>query len=381
MFIKPLLACSMILNLFWMIIFFQYVLIGPKMSNVILQRNSYVWPYCQKFDQYDRLKNTDLSKYIEQVDHVQEENLEWNICNRRLPPQITKSNSNQSDVEPFYGDIKLCEFTATVEHKYQLSLFADLNRTYAKKFTDCVLLPPIDYRWPKKYVKFPAEAENTSIFWSNLGLNSYQNVSIFNPNYPKNVYHFHSPSYDIEQEAYLNMAAKYIPFGAKIRNMLDIGAGGGSLSIALSRRYDVNVINTIRPEFPYCEYISERGGLCIILNSLKPLPFAKFTFDVIHHSWVYHSSTPSEWRTVLLEQNRVLRPGGYLWITDGISQNQYSTIRYLLIEQLGYRVLLDETLPFRNPHNVSFGKNPYQLDFRAIYMKPTHLIKNHQTCL
>lgn len=41
---------------------------------------------------------------------------------------------------------------------------------------------------------------------------------------------------------------------------------------------------------------------------------AKFSFDVLHVSWVYHGQTPDELRVMFHELNRILRPGGYLWL-------------------------------------------------------------------
>jgi tRNA1(Val) A37 N6-methylase TrmN6 len=49
----------------------------------------------------------------------------------------------------------------------------------------------------------------------------------------------------------MKLGAKYIPFGPKVRLMLDIGAGGGSLGLLLKRKYDVQVLSTIFPDWPY----------------------------------------------------------------------------------------------------------------------------------
>ncbi|CAF4661990.1 unnamed protein product [Rotaria socialis] len=161
--------------------------------------------------------------------------------------------------------------------------------------------------------------------------------------------------------------------------MLEIGAGGGSVSFILKKRYDVTVLNTALPDFPYCEYITERGGLCAFLDGETVLPFAKFSFDAIHHSWVYHSLTPARWREVLLEQNRILRPGGYLWISDGLSYAQLKTIKYLLLHQLGYKVLYEDEIKQKSII-VTFASNPYEVTWESILVKPNTLKNDLSQC-
>ncbi|CAF4393957.1 unnamed protein product, partial [Rotaria magnacalcarata] len=140
------------------------------------------------------------------------------------------------------------------------------------------------------------------------------------------------------------------------------------VSFILKKRYDVTVLNTALPDFPYCEYITERGGLCAFLDGETVLPFAKFSFDAIHHSWVYHGATPARWREVLLEQNRILRPGGYLWIRDGLSYAQLKTIKYLLLHQLGYKVLFENEIK-RKSITVYFASNPYEKCHKKEYKR------------
>lgn len=47
---------------------------------------------------------------------------------------------------------------------------------------------------------------------------------------------------------------------------------------------------------------------------MEAMPFAKFSYDVVHSSWVFHALFSHQLRAAYLEQNRILRPGGYMWI-------------------------------------------------------------------
>ncbi len=96
--------------------------------------------------------------------------------------------------------------------------------------------------------------------------------------------------------------------------MLDVGSGGASLGMLAKRRYDVQVVSTVFADWPYCEYITERGQICMYVDAMEAMPFAKFSYDVVHSSWVFHALFSHQLRAAYLEQNRILRPGGYMWI-------------------------------------------------------------------
>ena len=336
--------------------------------------------YCDKFDQHDRLQASDLSAGLQSFDAFQDEIYDWDVCKSEKHTKRSSPVQNVSKRMALHEPVQYCRFEPRIEQQHQFRFFSTDNVFRWPDFSTCAILPPKNYQWPSKQTKFPSPSGESAVSWSNLGLKSFKDVILFNEGFPKNIYHFNALVYDIEQEGAANLAAQYIPFGKKIRTMLEIGGGGGSLAVSLNKRYDVTVINTIQPEFPYCEYITERGGLCMLLDSLRAMPFAKFSFDVIHHSWVYHSLPPAKWRTVLLEQNRLLRPGGYLWIQDGSSNAVLQTIKYLLVEQLGYRVLYkkEDLLPL--PATVFFGSEPFESEWCFILVKPNRIKNDHYPC-
>jgi hypothetical protein len=178
---------------------------------------------------------------------------------------------------------------------------------------------------------------------------------------PKNLYHFDAPVYDQDGLAEMALAAKYIPLKQKVRNMFDIGSGGGSLGVLLKAKYDIQTISSAFADWPYCEYITERGNLCLLIDVMEAMPFAKFSFDMVHISyvssptahvdsewlssgrgselphtlicvsiialdhlvcrWVYHGQTPTELWNFVHEVDRILRPGGYIYMRGGQSSS------------------------------------------------------------
>lgn len=59
--------------------------------------------------------------------------------------------------------------------------------------------------------------------------------------------HFNAPVYDLDGLDEAKFAAPFIPFGTKVRNVLDIGAGGGSLGLVLKQKYDLLTMSIIFP--------------------------------------------------------------------------------------------------------------------------------------
>jgi len=272
-----------------------------------------------------------------------------------------------------------CPETATNEQYYQLQFFDRPGagskslavRRPKPKFAPCVQLPPEDYRFPKKVQSMPLAVGEQAVHWPNLRVQKLEDLLVFNRGTPKNLYHFNASFYDYEQEAILDASAKYIPWGHKVRTMLDVGSGGASLGMLAKRRYDVQVVSTVFADWPYCEYISERGQICMYVDAMEPMPFAKFSYDVVHSSWVFHALYPNQLRAAYLEQNRLLRPGGYMWIYGGWSFEQVDAILHLLVDQLGYTVLHEHRLLIDTSKvKRAFDTIPFELEWTVILLKP-----------
>jgi len=95
--------------------------------------------------------------------------------------------------------------------------------------------------------------------YHNLRVSKLEDLLVFNKHTPKNLYHFDAEKYDLDALEELSLGEQYIPFANKVRLMLDVGAGGGSLAILAKRKYDVQTLSTVFADWPYCEYITVRS--------------------------------------------------------------------------------------------------------------------------
>jgi hypothetical protein len=251
--------------------------------------------------QQSRLSSDDLALQGSRFDLASHE-FEWKCDEELVKPK---------------GNMTFCPETATSEQYFQLTFFdrpGAGSKVAVRKgrpvSPTCVQLPPRDYVWPTKHAQIPVTKGTDGVNWPNLRVATLKDLLVFNRGTPKNLYHFNASFYDYEQEAIVSHAAKYIPFDQKVRIMMDIGSGGGSLGLVLKRRYDVQVVSTVFADWPYCEYITERGNLCMYLDAMEAMPFAKFSYDILHSSWVFHALLNHQLVHTFLEQNRILRPGG-----------------------------------------------------------------------
>ena len=299
---------------------------------------------------------------------------------RASDPLHTSAPSYDYCAAPSPPPLPYCEETPTSEQYFQLTFFDRPGagrrvtpREGRPKHTTCVQLPPLDYRFPNKSAPLPCPPDATDcVHLPNLRVRALEQLTIFNEATPKNLYHFESFYYDREQELLVRLASQYIPFGPKVRLMLDIGAGGGSIGLLLHRRYSVQTLSTAFADWPYCEFMSERGGLCVYLDAMEPMPFAKFSFDVVHSGWVFHACTVPQVVQSVLEQHRILRPGGYLWIHGGWSHEQVAAMEQLLVRQLGYATLYDSRVAHDESDGWKFDETPFQLEWHCILQRPLH---------
>ena len=148
--------------------------------------------------------------------------------------------------------IHFCEETPTNEQYFQLTFFdrpGAGSQVAVRKgrpvSPTCVQLPPRDYKFPPKVSSMPVAPGEDAVHWPNLRVQKLEDLLVFNRGTPKNLYHFNASFYDYEQEIILDRAAEVIPFGHKIRNMLDVGSGGASLGMLMKRRYDIQVVSTV----------------------------------------------------------------------------------------------------------------------------------------
>eukprot|EP01033_Poteriospumella_lacustris_P011870 gene11870-8464_t len=233
------------------------------------------------------------------------------------------------------------------------------------RFLKCAIPPPVDF-------VFPPKAQLPPVHFPNLYTPSFDALLSYNGAQSKNHYHLNSEVYDVIFKDIIAFGAKYIPLQSKVRLVLDLGSGGGSFGLVMNAMYNTQSLSVAYPDWPYCEYITERGGLCMNLDAKRPLPFAKHSFDLIHAAWLYHSFSPEPLQSLMLDVNRMLRPGGYLWIDDGMSLAQYEVIKRTF-SAFGYQPLFLAEKPLRSDVFIS-RNNKLEIHFYAIYLKPSYSV-------
>jgi len=324
-----------------------------------------------------------VDRFQRDFDVSRSHRLQWQACDKALVPPPGTQDASQSLVGA--PPQKFCPETSTNEQYFQLEWFgshvvshganAANARRFVPKFLSCVHLPPEDYTWPDKYPALPYNGGREgagAVHWPNLRVSSREELVEFNRGTPKNLFHFDAHVYDQDGLEEMSLAARYIPLAQKVRLALDLGAGGGSFGVLLKRKYDITTVASAFADWPYCEYMTERGELCLLVDVMEAMPFAQRSFDLIHVSWVYHGQTPMELWDFVHEVDRVLRPGGYLYLRGGWSNSQIIAQRSMYAN-LGYTVLYEQVSqkPSEVTDKVSFGPDlPYNADWTAILLKP-----------
>lgn len=169
----------------------------------------------------------------------------WKYC----PLTVSDTTTHTLRTVPF------CDTTPNSEQAYQMQWFGahvvSGKRPSFPTYMNCIHLPPVGYQWPAKHNPLPAQPGDSSyVHWPNLRVSNKEELIVFNKATPKNLYHFDAPQYDRDAMDELSFAAQYIPFADKIRLMLDVGAGGGSLGLLLKRKYDIQTLSTVFADWP-----------------------------------------------------------------------------------------------------------------------------------
>jgi hypothetical protein len=198
----------------------------------------------------------------------------WSYC-----PLVSKAYHPDAEAKGGAGLRPFCPEQSNAEQAWQKEWFGahvvpGAPRRPLPLMLPCTHLPPSNYRWPERHPPLPAPA-TPAVPYANLRLGSLEDLVKFNPATPKNLYHFDAAKYDLDALGELRLAEQVIPFANKVRLMLDVGAGGGSLGLLAKRKYDVQTLSTVFADWPYCEYITERGQPCIVSHThTHRLPFA-----------------------------------------------------------------------------------------------------------
>jgi len=134
--------------------------------------------------------------------------------------------------------------------------------------------------------------------------------SSINEHYGDAQEYFVEHSFDGKQAAYERLLDSFQELGAKPGKLLDIGAGRGELlRAALMRGWDAV---GLEPASHFARFAREYSGAQIVEATLEQRPFPENSFDAVTLGAVLeHVFNPRE---LLAEINRLLRPGGFLWL-------------------------------------------------------------------
>ncbi|KAJ3670065.1 hypothetical protein LUZ60_010389 [Juncus effusus] len=193
------------------------------------------------------------------------------------------------------------------------------ERTCPKTGTMCLVPAPKDYKEP-----LPWPERQNKIWYNNVAhprLNSYikshswLKISGDYLTFPKEKSLFKAGA-----PHYLDSIEEMVPdleFGKNIRTVLDIGTVSSELSIALTQKNVLTLsLGLVNDQINLGQLVLERG-IPVILQSLgsRRLDFPSGVFDAIHCgecdiAWHHNGGK------LLLEMNRILRPGGYFITSD-----------------------------------------------------------------
>ncbi|XP_018718011.2 uncharacterized protein LOC104419437 [Eucalyptus grandis] len=133
---------------------------------------------------------------------------------------------------------------------------------------------------------------------------------------------------------------------SEIRVGLDFGPSTGSFA-ALMRERNVTVATaTLNLGAPFNEVIALRGLLPLYISVGSRLPFFDNTLDIVHSSLFLDGWVGTELlQFVLFDWDRVLRPGGLLWVDRFFCKKEDVKMYVEEFERLRYKKLLWRVVP------------------------------------
>ncbi|KAJ0103413.1 hypothetical protein Patl1_06449 [Pistacia atlantica] len=134
----------------------------------------------------------------------------------------------------------------------------------------------------------------------------------------------------------------------KFRNVMDMRAGFGGFAAALiEQKLDTWVMNVVPVSgFNTLPVIYDRGLLGVMHDWCEPFDTYPRTYDLLHASGLFSVERKRcNMSTIMLEMDRMLRPGGHVYIRDSVDvMDELEEIA----KAMGWRVTMRETA--EGPH-------------------------------
>eukprot|EP00897_Mesotaenium_endlicherianum_P008397 jgi/Mesen1/7586/ME000393S06679 len=138
-----------------------------------------------------------------------------------------------------------------------------------------------------------------------------------------------------------------------LRIGLDAGGGTGTFAAKMAA-YNVTIVTTAmnteayqfgQEGLPYMETIALRGLVPLHWPHLARLPFFDGTLDIVHTAFSIKFFSMLAFEELLFDYDRVLRPGGLIWLDQFYASGQDIPLYLALIDLLQYKRLYWKLMP------------------------------------
>ena len=152
-----------------------------------------------------------------------------------------------------------------------------------------------------------------------------------------------------------------------IRVGLDIGGGTASFAVRMMEHNVTIITSSLNLNGPFNSFIALRGVVPLYISIAQRLPFFDNTLDLIHSMHVLSNWIPiTTLEFVLFDIDRVLRPGGILWLDHFFClEPQLEDIYLPLFHKLGYKKLRLAIAP-----KLDRGADLHEVYLSALLEKP-----------
>eukprot|EP00850_Spirogloea_muscicola_P015496 SM000119S25639 [mRNA] locus=s119:147678:150443:+ [translate_table: standard] len=138
----------------------------------------------------------------------------------------------------------------------------------------------------------------------------------------------------VNEQFTMEQVLQHKPHGIRIG--LDVGGGTGTFAANMRERGITIVTTGMNSGAPFLETIALRGLPALHLPHKQRLPFFDGTLDLIHQMHSVHELPQPELKLLLLDWDRILRPGGLLWIDNYYKSKQEMPSFLAVFEMLSY---------------------------------------------